>query len=102
MIESGIGKTLSRMNKLMSGILSLVFWYRIFSPNKREISRPEHSRPDHFPSCLIPAHSRLVITRPVSVKDSGNDFRFPDIAAYTGRFHFFGRISSVVSFWVDI
>ena len=38
----------------------------------------------------------------LGARDSGNDFRFPDIAAYTGCFHFFGRISSVVSFRGDI
>ena len=35
-------------------------------------------------------------------RDSGNDFGFPEIAANTGCFHFFGRISSVVSFRVDM
>ena len=34
---------------------------------------------------------------------SGNDFRFLDIALYTGHFCLiFFRISSIVSFWVDI
>ena len=36
-------------------------------------------------------------------RDSGNHFRFPDFASHTGRFRLiFVRISSVVSFRVDI
>ena len=36
-------------------------------------------------------------------RDSGNDFHFPDFASHTGRVRLiFVRISSVVSFWVDI
>ena len=36
-------------------------------------------------------------------RDSGNDFRFPDFASHTGRFRLiFVRVSSVVTFWVDI
>ena len=36
-------------------------------------------------------------------RDSGNDFRFPDIASHTCRFGLiFGRIFSVISFQVDI
>ena len=39
----------------------------------------------------------------VGGRDSGNDFHFPHIASFTGRFHLvFVRISSIVSFWVDI
>ena len=42
-------------------------------------------------------------TRPVKTRDSGNDFRFPDLASHTGRFRLiFVRISSIVSFRVDI
>ena len=32
----------------------------------------------------------------LGARDSGNDFRFPDIAAYTGRFHFL--VVSLLSF----
>ena len=36
-------------------------------------------------------------------RESGNDFCFPDIASYTGRFRLIlVRISSVISLWVDI
>ena len=36
-------------------------------------------------------------------RDSGNNFRFPDFGLHTGRFRIiFVRISSVVSFRVDI
>ena len=38
-----------------------------------------------------------------ATRDSGNDFRFPDFVSHTARFCLiFVRISSVISFWVDI
>ena len=51
---------------------------------------------------FIEIYRLFLIRSPIYGRDSENDFRFPDIASYTSRFHFVWGISSLIYFWVDI
>ena len=52
---------------------------------------------------LIQQHWNTIVCFWHWLRDSGNDFHFPDFVSHTGHFRLiFVRISSVVSFWVGI